>query len=363
MEETTQQVFLLLVRIGIGHWVDDLPESIDWEALRALAQEQGLDAIVLDGIVALSNRGDLIGAMALDRPLKMQWIHSVIRNYEDNYKVYQKRIGELAGFYNAHGFRLMVLKGYGLSLNYPVPNHRPCGDIDIWAFGQYMKADAALSRELGIPIEQEHHHHTVFCFNEYKVENHYAFLDVHYSNRYHKLEEILKKQAENDSCFIEIDGQNVYLPSANLHALFMLQHALSHFFAAKMILRQVLDWGFFIEKHGAEIDWDWMRNVMLDYRMTNFFQCLNAICVEDLGFDNNDFPEIQFDEQLRKRVLNDILSPELYSPPPESRFCRLFFKLRRWQAKAWKHDLCYDGGRFNVFLRGIWSHLINPSSI
>lgn len=50
-------------------------------------------------------------------------------------KVYLQAVASLAGFYNAHGYKMMVLKGYACSLNWPRPEHRPCGDIDIWLFG------------------------------------------------------------------------------------------------------------------------------------------------------------------------------------------------------------------------------------
>ena len=363
LPESTKQSFLSLVRLGIGHSVDTFPETIDWAAMRALAEKQGLDAIVLDGVLALREQGELTGRRSLDRQLKMQWIHTVIHNYEERYEDYRKRISQLAGFYNKHGFKLMILKGYGLSLNYPVPNHRPCGDIDTWAFGHYKEADATLFRELDIPIEQNHHHHTVYYFRGYRVENHFDFVNVHYGHRNHELEKVLKEQAQDDSCFVEVNGQRVFLPSANLHALFLLRHTLSHFAAVQMILRQALDWGFFIEKHTAEIDWAWMQKVMAEFKMTRFFCCLNAICVEDLGFDSRIFPEAQFEDPLKEHVLNDILVPEFDGHSPKKRLRRIFFKYRRWQANAWKQNLCYGDNRFKALLQGIWSHLLQPSSI
>lgn len=45
---------------------------------------------------------------------------------------------------------MVLLKGYCLSLNYPKPNHRPCGDIDIYLCGDGDKADDLLLSERGI---------------------------------------------------------------------------------------------------------------------------------------------------------------------------------------------------------------------
>lgn len=50
---------------------------------------------------------------------------------EADYRKYQLAIRKLAGLYRSEGIDMLLLKGYGLSLNYPVPEHRPSGDIDI----------------------------------------------------------------------------------------------------------------------------------------------------------------------------------------------------------------------------------------
>lgn len=331
--------------------------------MKALALEQGLSAIVLDGAQALTDRCGLIDGRSMDKALKKQWIGTVIQNYEWKYEDYRKRIGQLARFYNEHGFQMMVLKGYGLSLNYLIPQHRPCGDIDIWAFGKYKEADEALSRELSIPVDSTHHHHSTFSYKGYLVENHYDFVNVHYGHGNERLEIVFKELAMDDSVRTEIDGQTVYLPSANLHALFVLRHNMLHFASTRMNLRQVLDWGFLLEKHGSEIDWPWLKSILDEYHMTDFFHCLNAICVEDLGFDVSVFPTFQFDVALKERVLHDTLSPEFSEETPASIWKRITFKYRRWQANAWKQNLCYGDSRFKSFWVSVWGHLMKPEMI
>lgn len=358
-----KETFLSLIRLGIGHPVSILPETIEWESMKALASEQGLSAIVLDGAQALTNKCSLTEGRTMDKALKKQWIGNVIQNFEWKYEDYKKRIGQLARFYNEHGFRMMVLKGYGLSLNYPIPQHRPCGDIDIWVFGKHKEADESLSRELKIPVDSSHHHHRTFSFNDYLVEDHYDFVNVHYGHGNEKLEKILKELAMDDSVKVEVDGETFYLPTANLHALFLLRHTISHFASTHMNLRQALDWGFLLDKHGSEIDWPWFMRTIEEYHMTDFFHCLNAICVENLGFDVSIIPAFQFDVILKERVLNDILSPEFSEEAPSSIWKRIPFKYRRWQANAWKQNLCYGDSRFKSFWVGVWGHLMKPGMI
>lgn len=357
MLSNNRDAFLSLVRLGINHSAYDFPQTNDWKAIEVLASKHGLLAIIIDGVEHLPDN--------LRPPKKtlLQWIGEGLQNYEQRYVSYQKSIGRLAKFYNERGFRLMILKGYGLSLNYPKPNHRPCGDIDIWAFGQYKEADAAISKELSIKIDNEHHHHTFFQFGGFTVENHYDFLNVHYGHRNAELEKILKKLAEDDSVTTIIDGEKVYLPSANLHAFFVLRHALHIFAAAEMTLRQVLDWGFFVEKHTKEIDWEWLQSVLKEYHMMDFFNCLNAICVDDLGFDANIFPEVRYLPDTKERVLADVIAPKYGIESPRGFLKRVVFKCRRWHANAWKHDLCYGDSRIKSLFVGIWHHLLKPATI
>lgn len=349
--------FLSIIRMGIGHEAYFSAKSVDWDAIEALALKHGLSAILVDGIERLQED---------QRPPKMvllQWIGEVLQNYESRYKQYQDAIGTLTAFYNQHGFKMMVLKGYGLSLNYPKPNHRPCGDIDIWLFGLQKEADSLLAKECRIDIDNEHHHHTVFDWKGFSVENHYDFLNVHHHKSNVEMEKILKDLGQNDSHYVDIKGERVYLPSANLHALFMLRHAMSNFASTGFILRQLLDWGFFAEKHGSEIDWNWLDKQLEYFGMKKLYNIFNAICVGDLGFNVDIFPKVQFEPSLKDRVLNDILSPEFSEVEKGGFFSRAIFKYRRWKANAWKHELCFSESMSSAFWSGVKSHLLKLSSI
>lgn len=349
--------FLSLVRFGIGHDSEKLSGSRDWNAIKALADKQGLSAVVLDGIGYLSED---------NRPLKLlllNWIGEVMQSYENRYDLYKRTIAEMAAFYNSHGFKMMVLKGYACSLDWPKQNHRPCGDIDIWQFGEQKEADALLSKEKGFKIDNSHHHHTVFDWNGFTVENHYDFVNVYAERSSFMIEKVFKELGKNDSHSVEILGERIYLPSPNLHALFLIRHMVSHFAASEITLRQVLDWAFFVEKHTNEVDWEWLIDLLEKYHMKDFFNLINAICVEDLGFPIRIFPEVQFVPELKEMVLSDILNPEYTAAEPKRFLPRVIYKYKRWQGNAWKQELCYSESRRSAFWSGVWGHLLKPKSI
>lgn len=365
LENNLYSDFLQLVRFGIGTSNDvRISNNTDWVRLKTLADEQGLSAIVLD---ALNTGSDLTNTMSLQ--MKLEWIGEVLQNYEGRYRQYEKAISSLSSFYHQHGYKMMVLKGYSCSLDWPKPNHRPCGDIDIWQYGDYQKADELLKTEKGIVVDDSHEHHTVFNWRDFTVENHYDFIDVHHRKSSPQLEAIFKDLGKDDSHYVEImdastgSATKVYLPSPNLHALFLLRHAMEHFASTELTLRQLLDWAFFVEKHGKDVDWKWLLNVLEEYGMLPAFNIFNAVCVDDLGFDASIFPQVQFDPFLKDRILNDILSPEFSGEEPQMVIPRILFKYRRWKANGWKNELCFKESMWSAFWSGVWGHLLKPRSI
>ena len=353
-----KEAFFSLVRLGIGNAsAVRMPENVDWNALESLAAQHGLSAVLVDSIERLPED---------KRPPKeilLQWIGETLQGYEYRYNLYLRSIGELAGFYNQHGYKMMLIKGLACGINWPKPEHRPYGDIDIWLFGKQEEADALLEKEKKLQVDKSEHHHTVFYWRDFMVENHYDFINVHHHKSNAEIEKVLKELGKDDSHSIDVYGEKVYIPSPNLHALFLLKHMMMHFAAEGITLRQLIDWTFFAKVHHKEVDWEWLLDVLDKYGMKDLFNAFNAICVEDLGFEACIFHEVQFNPMTKDRVLKDILSPEFSIDPPKNMIKRVFFKLRRWRGNSWKHELCYKESMWSAFWSGMWNHLLKPSSI
>lgn len=349
--------FLSLIRLGIGHNVTDALIVPDWSALQALATRQGLAAVLLDGIDRLPET---------ERPPKamlLQWIGETLQSYEYRYELYRRAIAEMAGFFNEHSLKMMILKGYACGQDWPRPEHRPCGDIDIWLFRKSREADLLLEREKGLEVNRSEPHHTVFYWRDFMVEDHFDFIDVNHHRSHRALEKTLKELGEDDSCSIELYGEIVYVPSPNLHALFLQRHSMLHFLSGEFSIRQLLDWAFFVKAHGKEVDWAWLENILEQFGMKRLYNVFNAICVGDLGFDVSLFPEVQFDQDLKDKVIKEILSPAIANDKPRKLFPRIIWKWHRWRANEWKHKLVYKESMWSAFWSGVWGHLSKPKSI
>ena len=382
--------FLYLLRLGIGNEsITDSgytvwnTKSIDWGEVEALAVRQGLLAIVYDAVMLLKTNMDCTNDSNTlpSQETILRWIGRVMQEYEQRYEAYSRAIGELAKFYNSHDLKMMVLKGYACSLDWPKPNHRPCGDIDIWQFGQQEKADDMLAQEAGVVIDRKYHHHTVFFFLCFVVENHYDFLNVHHHRSNVEMEKILKELGRDDSNSLELNievvketkresSTTLYLPSANLHALLLIRHASSHFAAEGITLRNILDWAFFVKAHGNDVDWEWLHGVLERFGLMPIFKIFNDICVYDLGFLNEKdyvdyfkLVDCKVGDEIRLRVLRDILTQEVGNKLPKELLHRVVFKIHRWKANKWKRRLCYNDSTWSTLWNGIWNHVLKPASI
>lgn len=299
-----------------------------------------------------------------DRVLHLQWVLNV-EQIEKRYNKQKRLIGQLAAFYQEHGIRMMLLKGYGLSLLYPMPAHRECGDIDIWLYGDQERADRLLKEEKGVKIDPDKHHHTTFTIGGIMVENHYDFLNVHSHRSNREIEAELKRLAAEEPCEeIKVEGATVWLPSPNFNALFLLRHAAAHFAAAEIGLRHLVDWAVLLKHHAACIDWTWLDRLCRYHHMDRFLYAITALSIDHLGLSTEGLPTIPRNRELEEEILNEIISPRFAEKMPEQGIVhRLLFRYRRWWANRWKHRLVYREGLFATFLQQIFSHLMKPKSL
>ena len=352
-----------LLRIALGTEAEaSVPEGADWPALVALATEQGVAAVAYDGLQKCYEADPAL-SLPLDRELKQvkyDWFGTVLQG-EIDYPEHRRAVSDLASFYGELGIPMMLLKGYGLSLNYPVPAHRPCGDIDIYLFGRWEEADKAVADRLGIKVDNSHHHHSVFRFGRWSVENHYDFVNVHAHRSSLLIEAELKNRASDRNIECEIDGSKVLLPNPNLNALFLLKHAASHFASTRLNLRQVLDWLLFVRRYGAEVDWPWLYGILRRENMVRFADSLASIGVECFGMDPALFHELEEDKALVRRVLGDILEPEFKESENGGLLSALRVKPRRWWHNRWKHRICYSDSLVSSFLWSLHAKFLKPS--
>lgn len=384
MVESNEKILFEQIKVALGKSTDfALPGTLNWDTLFYVSMKQCVPAIVLDGLNKSLASERVQNSEELDvwQTRKLKWF-GVMLNIEKQYAKHESTIADLAAFYQKNGFRMMLLKGYGLSKYWPIPNHRPTGDIDIYLMNDdsstiknnnqpaWKQADKVIKEKLGIKADDSHHHHTVFTYKGTMVENHFDFVNVHshHSNRW--IEKEFKRLAlveyeEYSFC----NGSKIVLPSPLLNCLFVARHNAIHFAAEHLNLRQLLDWALLVENRHRDVDWCLFWSLCKQMGMERFVLCMVAIAVERLSFSQSIFhiPDEHtnfFNDYytLIDRVLDNILHPT----DGDSNGKGLVYIVKRfklWRSNLWKHRIVYTDSILSTFLAQLQSHLMKPSTI
>lgn len=357
-----RQALIELLKVGIGNSMEcRIPHSVQWQQVMVIAQMQGIGNVVLDGVEKSKVAG-------ISKEVLLQWI-AYTQQQENRYIMQEKLIAELASFYQEHNIPMMVLKGWGLSLLYPKPNHRPYSDLDIYLFGKQKEGDAALEdwfKSLNVKefkIDNSHHHHSVFVYKGLSVENHYDFVNVYSHSSNKKVEKRLKSLVkESSNIKMKVEGVEVWLPSPDFNALFLLRHAAVHFAGSEISLRQVVDWGVFMQQYHKQVDWDSLIPFIKEMNMHHFLGAINYICYHYLGFNKEIFDSC-IDESFGERVFEDLFNPMHQQSKVKGTVRYIYSRFRYWWSNRWKHRIVYSDSLFTTFLVQIFAHLMKPATL
>ena len=352
-----ESIVLCLVRSAFGEEIRmNPPSKTDWPKVFELASLHGLGAIAFDGIQACFLSNPTFVA-SLDTPenksLKYDWFGAGL-SAEVDYEKHCDAIADLAALYAKNGIKMMLLKGYGLSLNYPIPDHRPMGDIDVYLFGFGQKADEVVRAQTGAKVKQNEDKHSTFQFEGVTVENHASFINAKVHPDLERLDIFLKSEAAHDVPLRlktkSGDNVTVYLPSHTANALFLPFHCASHFVHGEALLRQLCDWACFVRKYGKEINWNFVWTEAVAAGFEKFYCCLNGIVESYFGVSGEVLPPWPRYPELEERVLC-----EVFRQGPTKRLSSLG-KIRRFMASSWKYKLVYREGMMSTFFRKVKSY-------
>ena len=230
-----------------------------WMRLLKEAARQGLLAIAWDALEKLqAEHGGLCRGMS--RETKIRWALS-IKHIEKVHLRQREALKELAGIFAESGMRVMVLKGLGLAEMYPRPEHRECGDLDIYLFGDFEKGNEVM-RKMGIAVEYDGTKHSKFYYKGIPVENHKNFLNVTTTRVDKDLERELIRILQEQKCgSLDLGGITVVVPPPDFQMIFLTRHTITHFLASGLVLRHLYDFGIFYSAHAQEVDLDRIEKI------------------------------------------------------------------------------------------------------
>lgn len=291
-----------------------------WERIYRMAADHGLSAVVWDGICRLP------AAQQPPRETRIRWALSA-EKLEERYRHQQQTASKLAARFSEEGLRMLLLKGLGLSRDYPIPEHRECGDIDIYLYGESDKGDRVL-HEIGAHLYFDVPKHSEYVWDGVLIENHRTILNVRRNRTERELNALLVRLLEKDGTHGLAPG--IQAPRATFNAIFLIRHAAVHFQKEGIVLRHLCDWACFLTRHWDEIDHALFRTAMEDYRMDRFADLMTAAAVEYLGAE---VPGPECEAGMLGRFMEEVLT---LSPMPDKPLPRLLRKLSGPYRNRWR---------------------------
>lgn len=302
-----EELFFTLLRSAIWNTVPKLPRTPskkEWEEIAELSKEQTVIGIMMDAIAKLPEE---------QRPeikLRMQWI------------IQQKRIEDMNARMNSvlksifcdlkeKGIKAFLLKGQGVAQNYIQPQHRQCGDIDIYIPGEYINEAISYFESIGCKIENNS--------ASYQIETVYknTVIELHKKSAAYYTRKLQKKYDETSAAIINkekasvnIDGIDIEVLPYMADAFQLLSHMKRHIYSSGIALRQICDWVYFVYNHQNKLKKECFIKNIKALQLYETYKSVMAIAIDYLGLPK-EFAMCSItdkDKHLAKKVLNLIMT-------------------------------------------------------
>ncbi len=310
MHKTIQEQEEVCIRLLIsGLWGNPLtisPEFDDWNSVARLAKSQSVLGIV--GNIILS---DPVLQLSLDSELSVKVKRFVMSNMLMHNQL-NTLIVKAVKHLNAAGISPVLLKGQGLARNYPYPELRQCGDIDLFVGAElYEKAYFAF-KNIATDIDDfssiysgKHFH--AFCGKvEFDVHRFSAFYHLKKYNE--KYQEEAKKGLTQSLMYYAVGDIDVSTPSLEFNAYYIFNHLFNHFLISGVGLRHLCDWMMFLHANAGKIDRVELKRILTKMRIMRPWKVFGVLCVKEFGMPSDEIPFYQeVNDGLVYRVLRRIL--------------------------------------------------------
>lgn len=279
----------------------------EWTSLFKFCCSHGISSILLSEIDKLETS---------QRPpsdIAIKWIGKKLRQESLYYSQYNAAC-DFANVLQGKGIQCFILKGLALASYYPSPCEREFGDIDCYLIKGTTSASElgnAIAEMVGAKVEPAGYKHSHIYYKKHLFENHKYFTNFNQTKQGTKIEKILRRLSVGQKVR-QIDETSMWMPSPEFNLIFILMHSLGDFIAGDLPLRALLDWSFFLTKEKDNIDWSYVRPILDECKLMNFFSLITEICV---SFLDADLGELYYEPHpsLAQKALTDILNKSLNS--------------------------------------------------
>ena len=277
----TDSQFFALLRAGLWNEVparEPFAAGIDWASLYRLAYAQTVVPLVTDGINRLPREQLPAEPETLD-PFLGDMMATAQRNRQLDAFI-PKLFGALAGI------PVVLVKGQSLAVDYPDPERRQPGDIDLLLPPSAYEAAKAVLLPKATEVEEEAAGilHQGMFFRSVEVEIHGSISMLMSRKLDRKLASLLEEQFDGRTFpTVSLGGAEIPVPEANFNALYIFVHFLQHYWAGGVGLRQLIDWMTFVSVHKRDIHPVILETRLQDLGLLGVWKVFTGFAQEYLG--------------------------------------------------------------------------------
>ena len=341
----------------------------DWVRMYNLGHDNAVTPILLEGLEK---------SPEINAPKEVIEAMQETDMYAKHYHMKQERVlGEVMNISAKKGIDVVPIKGIGFSLNYPNPQRRFGGDIDVFTFkhgtdfsepeNNMTKVFDEIFEKRGIDVKKTNPKHSEFEYRGMPIENHRTFVDV--KNRYLHVPDALKinnyllKHLKPTEQTLPM-GTKILTPSKEFNTVFLAYHSMTHFIGSGINFHHLADWAVHIKKNGLKVPEE-IKGTSVErfmYAMTNLSNKYLGTKVKA--------PE---DKKLENAIFNKMVDPlnqygenSVKLPTSKNPLAIIKYKFEKLNAK------CKDAQMFPEFyskqerslprriLNSIKLHILNP---
>ena len=304
---TYETVFLNILKSSLWGTAIAVPQEFDeWGKVFALAKAQSVLGLVANAVLSDAEVARRIPADMQKR------LKAFVMSNMATHSMLNNTLVRVFSLLDEAGVRSVLLKGQGLAKNYPVPELRQCGDIDVYVGEEnYAEAcgqiDKIATKILPADVRQTVKHYEVII-GKITVEIH-RYTDVNASDHYNAIYQKYSDEGmSSDLRVLNVAGMNVNTPEDTFNSFYIFNHLWHHFLTSGVGLRQFIDWMLFIHKHGSMIDQSRLRSILEDMDLMGPWKAFGCVLVDELGLPSSEFPFYDAEAGRKKtRILKRVL--------------------------------------------------------
>lgn len=286
---TYESVFYAILKSSLWGTSVEVPHGFnEWGKVFTLAKSQAVLGLVANYVLS---DGEIAQALTEDvqKRLKSFMMANVMTHSGLN-----NTLIRVVSLLDEAGVGSVLLKGQGLARNYPIPELRQCGDIDLYVGDENAERVHELLKPIATEIDE---------LSEIRVSKHFhvhvgavmievhRFADIHSSSSFNKIyQDYASVGLTHHLVSLDFGGVAVNTPADNFNAFYIFNHLWHHFISEGVGLRQFCDWMMFLHSRHGRLDLAYLKDVLERMDLMKPWQVLGCILVDTLGMPSEEFP-------------------------------------------------------------------------